>query len=733
MAEAIISPGVYTNENDQSAVSQGPIVVGAAIVGPTVNGTPYVPTIVTSYSDFIAKFGTTFNDGTNGDLEYFTSIAAKNYFENGGNTMLVTRITNTGTGSSALNSFASSSVPSITASVVGSKANVSLVLNYGTNVADYKYLQVGIPSPLPGNNFYFQVSPWLTLGQYYAWNDLVYVGTGGSADVDVIGNAISGAFNYNGNQYTSGLLTASYNAGTNTLTITSVDDGTTPNSNWFLSSSLEYIGDTVGGAVALFSGGTAGIPANSFVLETLAWGAQMNNLGGTVVSGALPSGSATNVRWEVNQVNYDQGTFTLLVRSGNDNNNQKNVLETWTNLSMDVNQPNYISRVIGNQKPTYTYSAADGQGYIDYVGDFPNASRYVRVQSVPLAQYNTVNNNGTYQAALYSGSLPVIGSGSVNGAFNGGIVDTNLSKFMFENIVSGVTNAQGFTSADYATALNLLANTDEYQFNLLLTPGLFLAGGNTAINLGANGADPIALCEGRADALAVIDPLPYGGSITAAATAANASNSSYGAAYWPWCQVFSSAMGRLVWVPASTLMGGVFAFTDEVSAPWFAPAGVTRGGIPNVIKVERKLSLNDRNTLYEDNVNPLATFPGEGVVVFGQKTLQQKASALDRVNVRRLLIALKGYIGGVARSLVFEQNTAVTRNAFLNQVNPYLDNVVQKQGLYAYKVVMDESNNPPSVVDRNQLIGQIYIQPTKTAEFIILDFNILPTGVEFPA
>jgi phage tail sheath protein FI len=400
---------------------------------------------------------------------------------------------------------------------------------------------------------------------------------------------------------------------------------------------------------------------------------------------------------------------------------------------MDVNQPNYISRVIGNQKPTYTYSAADGQGYIDYVGDFPNASRYVRVANVPLAQYNTVNNNGTYQAARYSGSLPALGSGSVNGAFNGGIVDTNLSKFMFENIVSGVTNAQGFTSADYATALNLLANTDEYQFNLLLTPGLFLAGGNTAINLGANGADPIALCEGRADALAVVDPLPYGGSITAAATAANASNSSYGAAYWPWCQVFSSAMGRLVWVPASTLMGGVFAFTDEVSAPWFAPAGVTRGGIPNVVKVERKLSLNDRNTLYEDNVNPLATFPGEGVVVFGQKTLQQKASALDRVNVRRLLIALKGFIGGVARGLVFEQNTAVTRNTFLNQVNPYLDNVVQRQGLYAYKVVMDESNNPPSVVDRNQLIGQIYIQPTKTAEFIVLDFNILPTGVEFPA
>jgi hypothetical protein len=589
MAEAIISPGVYTNENDQSAVSQGPIVVGAAIVGPTVNGVPYVPTIVTTYSDYVAKFGTTFNNGTSGDAEYFTSIAARNYFENGGNTLLVTRITHAGTGSSALNSFASASVPS------------------------------------------------------------------------------------------SGSL------------------------------------------------------ATSFVLDTLAWGAQMNNEGGTVISGALPSGTIDNVRWEVTNVNYTQGTFTLLVRSGNDNQAQKNILETWTNLTMDVNQPNYIARVIGNTIPVYTYSNTDGQGYIDYYGDYPNQSRYITVASVPQAQYNTINNNGFYISATYSSSLPAPGSGSANGAFNGGVVDTNLSRYMFEQIISGVNNAQGFTTADYAPALNLLNNTDEYVFNLLLTPGLFLAGGNTAINIGANNADPIAVAEGRADALAVVDPVPYGGTITGTATAANASNSSYGATYWPWCQVFSGPMGKLVWVPASVVMGGVFAFTDEVSAPWFAPAGVTRGGIPNVVKVERKLSLNDRNTLYTDNVNPLATFPGEGVVVFGQKTLQQKASALDRVNVRRLLIALKNYIGAVGRTLVFEQNTAVTRNRFLNQVNPYLDNVVQKQGLYAYKVVMDESNNTPDVVDRNQLIGQIYIQPTKTAEFVILDFNILPTGVQFPA
>jgi phage tail sheath protein FI len=118
--------------------------------------------------------------------------------------------------------------------------------------------------------------------------------------------------------------------------------------------------------------------------------------------------------------------------------------------------------------------------------------------------------------------------------------------------------------------------------------------------------------------------------------------------------------------------------------------------------------------------------------VWGQKTLQKKPSALDRLNVRRLLIALKGFIGGIARTLVFEQNTTVTRNRFLAQVNPYLSSVVQRQGLFAYKVVMDATNNTPDIVDRNQLVGQIYIQPTKTAEFIYLDFNILPTGATFP-
>ena len=180
------------------------------------------------------------------------------------------------------------------------------------------------------------------------------------------------------------------------------------------------------------------------------------------------------------------------------------------------------------------------------------------------------------------------------------------------------------------------------------------------------------------------------------------------------------------------MIPGVYAFTDRSSDTWFAPAGLTRGALGNVTKAERKLTTTNRDSLYEANINPIATFPGNGVVVFGQKTLQKRASALDRVNVRRLLIQLKSFISQVADNLVFEQNTIATRNIFLGQVNPYLESVQQRQGLYAFKVVMDDTNNTPDVIDRNQLVGQIYIQPTRTAEFIMLDFNVLPTGAVFP-
>jgi phage tail sheath protein FI len=574
MAEKILSPGVFQNESDQSLVQRGIQGTSTAIVGPTVLGQPFVPTYVTSYTEYVSKFGETFKSGSY-YYEYLTSLAAKDYFNNGGQTLLVTRVIASGS----------------------------------TNMSTYA-------------------------------------------------NASVGAFSLTG---------------------------------------------------------------SSFTLETLAWGDVMNN-SGSAVSGALVSGSATNVRWEVTQVSTGSGTFTLAVRQGNDNANQPNYIETWSNLSLDPAQPNYISRVIGDIKPVYRLDTA-GVPFIDQTGSYANASQYIRVASVTTPQVDSIDNNGLYKATLYSGSLPALGSGSSEGSFADGQAATSVRQAMNEIITNN--NIQGFDSASYSAAFTLLNNKDDYQFNVLVAPGVTL--GNSAVNT------MISTCENRGDAIAIVDTTLYGQVVTAATTAAAGQSSNYAAAYWPWIQLYSSGLGKAVWAPASTVMAGVLAFNDQVGAEWFAPAGLNRGGVPSVLKAERKLSQNDRDVLYSANVNPLATFPGEGVVVFGQKTLQRKATALDRVNVRRLLIALKGFIGQVANNLVFEQNTNVTRNRFLAQVNPYMESVVQRQGLYAYKVVMDDTNNTADVIDRNQLVGQIYIQPTKTAEFIILNFNVLPTGATFPA
>ena len=268
-----------------------------------------------------------------------------------------------------------------------------------------------------------------------------------------------------------------------------------------------------------------------------------------------------------------------------------------------------------------------------------------------------------------------------------------------------------------------MGNQDDYDINLLWAPGINNSDHGTLCN------KLITTCEGRGDCFAIVDPVGHNKTIQNAVTQGGNEDTSYAAMYWPWVQ--TSANGRYVWVPASTLMPGVIAFNDKVSHEWYAPAGLNRGGLSSAIQAERKLTHANRDTLYEAAINPLATFPGEGVCAWGQKTLQRKASALDRVNVRRLLINLKKFIASTSRYLVFENNTASTRNRFLASVNPYMESVQEKNGLYAFKVVMDESNNTPDIIDRNIMKGEIYLQPAKAAEFIVVDFNIMPTGATF--
>jgi hypothetical protein len=570
MAERILSPGVFSRENDLSFITPAAGEISTALVGPTTKGPQDIPTVVRSYGEYLNVFGGAFKSGSD-YYTHYTALAAEKFFEQGGSSLLVTRVSD--------------------------------------------------------QNF----------------------------------------------------------------------DSATATIN---------------------SGSTAWV-----TLATIGEGTIMNNSGSAGTNNALTNGTADNVRWEVTSKNTAQGTFSLAIRRGDDNEKNKIILESYQNLSLDPKSPNYVAKVIGDQYRT------NSGGVVTVNGEYPNVSKYVYVSTVNTKMPDYLDNNGIANSA-YSASFAnfTIGSGSINGAFSGGAGTLFQTSYAAEFLNLSANDSQGVDpSTAYATAIATLANRDEFRFNVLVTPGL------TKDLHSSQVTGFIDLVETRGDAIYVIDPVGYGGSTATATAEASGMNSSYAAAYWPWVKVANNELGKNVWAPASTVMGGVYAFTDRVGAEWFAPAGLLRGGIPSVIMAERKLSQTDRDTLYLGKVNPIATFPGSGVVAYGQKTLQTKASALDRVNVRRLLINLKNFIGDQANNLVFEQNTIATRNRFLAAVNPYLETVVQRQGLFAYRVVMDDTNNTADVIDRNQLVGQIFIQPTKTAEFIVLDFVVQPTGATFGA
>ena len=565
MANFPVSPGVNISEIDNTFLTGQPVQAGAAIIGPTVKGPVEIPVLVTSYSDYVNKFGDVLISGSN-TYSYLTSISAYNYFQNGGKSLIVARV------------------------VTGSYT---------------------------------------------------------PADSTVISNYLNAA-------------------------------------------------------------------SSSFALETISEGVIMNN-SGSEISGSLVSGSKDNIRWDITNSDTGSGTFNVLVRRGDDSNNNKIILETWNGVNLDPNSSRYISKIIGDQ--VLEYNSTSNQ--IDITtGSFPNQSRYVRVKNVsPTPNY--FDNNGIPVSA-YTASLPINGSGSFSNA-TGNVKGGAKFYELIDN-----TDTQGLTTGCYNNMVNLLSNKDNYQFNVLSTPGLINEHHTSIIST------IILNTQNRGDNLYVVDMVDYQGTLSEAITQATTRDTSYAATYWPWVRVTDPGTGKQVFIPASTLIPGVYAYNDKVAAPWFAPAGINRGGLSTVLSTKSKLSQGDRDSLYSNNINPIATFPKTGVSVFGQKTLQKGASALDRINVRRLMIELKSYISQIADTLVFEQNTITTRNNFLSRVNPYLETIQQKQGLYAFRVIMDETINTPDVIDRNQLVGQIYVQPARTAEFIALDFILQPTGATFP-
>ena len=769
MAERIVSPGVFTRENDLSFLAQGVGEIGAAFIGPFKQGPAFIPTVVTSQSDFENIFGTP--DGT-----YYTEYAVQNYLREAG-TATIVRVGGIGGYQQVkpLGIFASG----------GLDAEKLVGVIYSTNAGDNG---VGFVSPQSISNHSISGS-FLLNGGSLGWVSASILQSATNDLADIFGESPFGSKNGYAYKYFENLASTHY---------ANAVGGTIVNARTL---DTQVYGDTTPAETpTVLSQAINGDRYDLFKFYTLGDGTLYNTKFKVGISNVKAAGEDGAT---------DYSTFTVTIRSYGDTDKRKSVVETFNNVNLDPASPNFIARRIGDRHRTI-----DNNGKITENGDYSNKSKYVRVEVmdagsypisaapfghdpytnpikvgvggsellVPTVTYQTGSaNNSAGSPIYYSGfDFETTGVSMDNNAYLAPIPDGATyganAVFGFDSLLNYVmtgsktedmvkrqfvlgfqfgfdgtnptvkiakagdmdwsnSNQQGFDcskatasgSIAYTKAINAVSNPDEWDINMVVTPG---------INRQSHPAitqKVIDMVEDRQDAFYIADFSDYDALISDVTEQANSVDSNYVACYYPWVKTIDTNTNKLTTVPPSTLLPAVFAANDRLAAEWFAPAGLNRGGITGAVSVLNRLTHSERDTLYENKVNPIAAFPGQGIVAFGQKTLQDKASALDRINVRRLLIVLKKFIASTSRYLVFEQNTSTTRNRFLNTVNPYLESVQQRQGLYTFKVVMDETNNTPDVIDRNILAGQIFLQPAKTAEFIVIDFNILPTGASFSA
>ena len=816
MAERIVSPGVFTNEVDQSFLAGGVAQIGAAVVGPTVKGPALIPTKITSYGEYVATFG------SNNDDSLYVPFVVQDYLRNG-NVITVTRLlyedgyklTN-----GALAIIAKSGSTKIVTHVLHPTTPVTY--NASTNLFDKSVL-----SDLTSGSFTIKISGSYGTTTIPGFSSYLSDATSAmtASIVETSNSYIGKRFGYSPKsvdypvyvQYTNPNAISTFaNLGAVTMELAVL-------------SNYEFLQDYQTAATPWITSQKIGSATKNLIkFHTISHG---NSVNAEVKVGITDIRTADEV---ADPNGY--GTFTVEVRRVNttnipnspyssaDTDATPDIVERFQNVNLDPNSPKFIGAVIGNRYQTVTDA-----GDIVITGDYPNMSKYIRVEldngvlnatndktlipfgfravssPMPMASgslnltpatyvtsqvvssnYNANNYFGFDYTSItnlnYLAPIPTSGSttgsnsdfylgdvsqdaqaafpsltspytSSLQGALTGSTFTANVAlatrKFMvpvqggfdgarpnlpkYAGTDITAANTFGFDcstststgTVSYNKAFSLLSNTDYYDMNLLVTPGIIHSLHPAVTSLAR------ALAENRQDTFYVMDSNALTDSIPNVINTVTTLDSNYTATYWPWVRTVNSKNVPL-WVPPSVMIPGVLSFNDAIKAPWYAPAGLNRGSLTAVTDTYVRLSQANRDSLYEARVNPIANFLNDGVVVWGQKTLQARPSALDRVNVRRLLIEVKKYIASSTRYLVFEQNTSSTRNRFLSIVNPYMEQVRAQQGLYAFRVVMDGTNNTPDVIDQNILYGQIFLQPTRTAEFIVLDFNIQPTGASFP-
>jgi hypothetical protein len=807
--ERIVSPGVFTNEMDLSFLPQGIGNIGAALLGPTLKGPAFVPTVVNSFGDFVTHFGNTYEQS-------YLPYTAKNYLNNAGSATIV-RVLGSG-GYSLKHPIALVATGSWGKRLI-SFLHPTFVVTTSDATSLFEKTTVGSNN---SGSFVITISGSFSTDDTSFTNAISENGTAFSSSINPESSAYIGdLYGYNPYgthavyNYVNFKKQASASLALDAATSILIETGSA-GSPWdfttdYLAASTPWITSQKVGATT----------TNLFKFHTISHGIHSNYEVKVGIANIRPAGTIAGSEYgdfDVVVRFVDQSKLPTTPFTYEDEDLRPNVIESFK-CNLDPNSPKFIARVIGDRFITIT-----DEGKVVVNGDYSNKSKYVRVEvteavtnggvspnlvpfgfralqspipsaftqpaaatyvsdqtaggaynrrvywgfsydftntdnfnylrPLPITDNQTTGSNvdfylGDYQqnpgasfpssAVAYSSSIDLSTNTALDsrkfmvplqGGFDGH--KPHLQKKLGAYIEAG--NTQGFDISNstsdgytsYKKALDTISNADEFDINMIATPGILHSLHSAITNYAKD------VCEDRGDAFYVMDSVGINDNIATAVATTEGFDSNYAATYYPWVKILDFDRNKPIWVPPSVVLPGVIAFNDRVSAEWFAPAGLNRGGLTEVVEVKSRLTHAERDTLYEARINPIAVFPSTGVCVWGQKTLQGRPSALDRINVRRLLIAAKKFIASSTRYLVFEQNTSQTRSRFLNIVTPYLESIQQRQGLYAFRVIMDESNNTPDIIDRNILYGQLFLQPAKTAEFIILDFNVQSTGAAFP-
>ena len=794
MAERIVSPGVFTREKDLTFLPQGIGEIGAALIGPTEMGPAFVPTIIRNFGEFETIFGKENQDfyvpftakqylrnaGTltivrvlglggyandtvtlsiSGSLGHFAVATLKP-------SRGATDINNTelaGATSASVDDAGTKSSFTLNLDTNNDASTTAFALSFDSSSANY-ITKVFSEDAQDANKSVYVYSNFQDTQNKMGSSDRVFINSGSDEN-----------FSFDYSVATTPFIQSQLvgSGRTNLFKVNTIAHGTNMNSKY-----------RVGIADVKRPVDVAGSDYGSFSLQVI-----VNNPGqnddGTVLE------TFQNLNFDEDSVNYlprvigdryttidNQGKLT---NNGDYPNQSKYIYISnygnLTGISKDlvpmgfdkVLQPHNTTlttpsgSTVAMSFPSASYLGSNSgsaqknsRGTFDsnvYYGfDFNNVDQQQYLAPLPTsagAGSNVTmsledcvgNDDASVLGTQYSaGTNPLSLSGSdyrqlkFAVPFQGGFDGSNPATERKTGTNITANNTQGFDlsganttgSLSYKRAINAISNPDEFDINLLSLPGVIHEYHSSVTN------HAIDKVEDRADCFFILDGSRYGRTIQGAINDVKSLDSNYVATYYPWIKVLDEVKNKPTWVPPSVVLPGVYSNNDRIGQEWFAPAGLNRGGLTEVLEAQTRLTNLERDDLYENRINPIATFPGQGVVVFGQKTLQGKPSALDRINVRRLLINLRKFIASTSRFLVFEQNNAALRQRFLNLVNPYLEQVQANSGLTAFRVVMDDSNNTPDVVDRNQLVGQIFIQPTRTAEFIVLDFAVQPTGATFP-